>query len=338
MQGIVRRFPGGAGVQDVSFTVAPGEVVCLLGPSGCGKSTTLRIAAGVERASAGRVLIDGKQMQAPGCWVPPERRNVGLMFQDYALFPHLTVLSNVTFGLDGLPRAQAKEIANTALTRVGLAHLANAYPHVLSGGEQQRVALARAMAPGPKLMLMDEPFSGLDERLRDEVRESTINVLNEARASALIVTHDPEEAMAIASRIVLLRAGRVVQNATPDMVYAEPVDEAAAAFFSPHVALKGIVKNGAVETPLGLLATKLADAAQVTVLVRPESILFGESGAAARVTRVRKIGPDVQISLEVTAPTGPLNLRARARMERQPALGSMVKIALDPRRTLVIPI
>jgi iron(III) transport system ATP-binding protein len=336
MQGIVRRFPGGAGVQDVSFTVAPGEIVCLLGPSGCGKSTTLRIAAGVERASAGRVLIDGKQMQAPGCWVPPERRNVGLMFQDYALFPHLTVLGNVMFGLDNLPRAQAKEISMTALTRVGLGHLGNAYPHVLSGGEQQRVALARAMAPGPKLMLMDEPFSGLDERLRDEVRESTLNVLSDAGASALIVTHDPEEAMAIASRIVLLRAGRVLQDATPDTVYAEPIDEAAAAFFSSHVALKGVTQNGAVETPLGALASMHADGTKVSVLVRPESIQFRESGVTARVTRIRKIGPDVQISLEVQGASGPVNLRARARMERPPAFGTMVKIALDPLRTLML--
>jgi iron(III) transport system ATP-binding protein len=338
MQGVMRRFPNGAGVHDVSLTVAPGEVVCLLGPSGCGKSTTLRIAAGVERASAGRVLIDGKQMQAPGCWVPPERRHVGLMFQDYALFPHLSVFGNVIFGLDGLPRAQAKDIAMTALARVGLAHLAQAYPHALSGGEQQRVALARALAPGPKLMLMDEPFSGLDERLRDDVRESTIRVLNEAGASALIVTHDPEEAMAIASRIVLLRSGRVIQDAKPDVLYSQPADVAAAAFFSSHVEIKGVVRDGQVETPLGRLATQLPDGAQAAVLVRPESIVLHDAaGVLAQVANVRNIGPDIQITLVTATPDGPLTLRARLRLEKAPVPGTMVKIGLDPKRTLILP-
>lgn len=339
MRTIVRRFSGGAGVQGVSFFVTPGEVVCLLGPSGCGKSTTLRIAAGVERADSGEVWVDGHRYQAPGCWVPPEKRGVGLMFQDYALFPHLSVLRNVMFGLDTLPRAQAQDIALTGLERVGLRHLANAYPHVLSGGEQQRVALARAMAPGPKLMLMDEPFSGLDERLRDDVRSRTMAVLAEAGASALVVTHDPEEAMAIASRIILLRKGRVIQDADPDTVYAKPTDLEAAAFFAPHAVYEGRVEGGRVQTPIGPVTVNLDDSRAVLVAFRPEAIrLTGPEGASARVINSRRVGPDSVLDLDVPRDSGvPFRVVARIRLDRPPKAGDVVNVAPDLSRVLVFP-
>jgi iron(III) transport system ATP-binding protein len=337
MRQIARRFAGGAGVHGVSFAVAPGEVVCLLGPSGCGKSTTLRIAAGVERADSGEVWVDGKRYQAPGCWVPPEKRGVGLMFQDYALFPHLTVLRNVMFGLDGLPKAQAQEIALAGLERVGLKHLAQAYPHVLSGGEQQRVALARAMAPGPKLMLMDEPFSGLDERLRDEVRARTMAVLGEAGASALVVTHDPEEAMAIASRIVLLRKGRVIQDDTPERIYAQPADLEAAAFFAPHAVFTGPVMSAQVATPLGAIPAALADGSLAAVAFRPEAIqLTSGEGRTARVAGVRRVGPDTVLDLEAEDGTG-ATFRATARLRLNHAVraGDVVRVSADLARVLV---
>ena len=168
---------------DINLELAPGEIVCLLGPSGCGKTTLLRVAAGVERQNSGRVLLDGLEVSGPSGYVPPEKRGIGLMFQDFALFPHLTILENVAFGLSELDRSEAQREARSALQRVGLLDYAKAYPHILSGGEQQRVALARAIAPRPSVLLMDEPFSGLDQRLRDSVRDETLAVLKETRAS-----------------------------------------------------------------------------------------------------------------------------------------------------------
>jgi iron(III) transport system ATP-binding protein len=259
------------------------------------------------------------------------------MFQDYALFPHLTVLRNIMFGLDTLPRARAASIAKAGLERVGLAHLANAYPHVLSGGEQQRVALARAMAPGPKLMLMDEPFSGLDERLRDEVRDNTLSVLAEAGASALVVTHDPEEAMAIANRIVLLRKGRVVQDAAPDAIYSKPADLDAALFFAPHTALEGVAQGGMAPTPLGPAPAPFPDGAAVIVAIRPEAVrIAGTGGVPALVQQVRRVGPDTALTLSLAPSQRPaLLVRARVRLDSAVRPGETVNVALDAKHVLV---
>ncbi len=222
LRGIVKSFAGRTVVENVSFDVAAGEVVCLLGGSGSGKSTTLRIAAGIERPEAGEVAVDGAIVEAPGRFVPPEKRRIGLVFQDLALFPHLSARANVTFGLFRLPRAEARARADKLLAMVGLSPLAEAYPHQLSGGEQQRLAVARALAPEPRAMLLDEPFSGLDARLRDGVRRDVLAVLRGQGAATLLVTHDPDEALRFADRIVLLRAGRIVQSGTPAALLDRP--------------------------------------------------------------------------------------------------------------------
>ena len=202
LEGITRKFDGRSVVDNLSISLAPGQVTCLLGPSGCGKSTTLRIAAGVDRQNSGRVLLDGHVISDDSRHMPPEKRSIGLMFQDFALFPHLTVAQNVAFGLKG----SGKEPAVIAmLDRVGLADYSDKYPHMLSGGEQQRVALARALVPKPRIMLMDEPFSGLDNRLRDGIRDETLRILKEEGTSVLLVTHEPEEAMRMADQIALMR-------------------------------------------------------------------------------------------------------------------------------------
>jgi iron(III) transport system ATP-binding protein len=230
---VSKRYGESLALDQVCLDVPPGEVLCLLGPSGCGKTTLLRIAAGVERPTTGRVLL-----------VPPEKRGVGLMFQDFALFPHLTIQQNVAFGLRSLTRSEANSEALAALTRVGLADYANEYPHILSGGEQQRVALARAIAPRPSVLLKDEPFSGLDPRLRERMREETLAILHETRATSIVVTHDSEEAMRMGDGVVLLRKGRVVQSGRPLDLYRAPKDILAARTFSDLTEVPARIEKG----------------------------------------------------------------------------------------------
>jgi iron(III) transport system ATP-binding protein len=329
----------------LSLSVGEGEVVCLLGPSGCGKTTALRLAAGLEELQTGRVLIGDQVVADAGRDLPPEARDVGLMFQDYALFPHLRVLENVGFGLKHRPSGERARLAMEALERVGLADYARAYPHTLSGGQQQRVALARALAPGPRLLLLDEPFSGLDQRLRNEIRDSTLHLVKASGAATLMVTHEPEEAMFMADRIVLLRGGRLVQDATPVDCYFKPVDGFAAAFFGEVNRLEGRVEAGRVRTPLAALAAgELPDGAAVEVLVRPEGLRLlppgaeGGAGVEARVIAARLLGRTslVHLSLE-PAGEAPLHLHARVPGRFLPDEGDLFSLALDPAQVFVFP-
>jgi len=214
----------------VDLAIAPGEIVCLLGPSGCGKSTTLRIAAGLEMVQQGRVVVDGVEVASPRTFVPPEHRHVGLMFQDLALFPHLTVLDNVAFGLGRQNAATRRKIVHKLLERMGLSRYADSYPHTLSGGEQQRVALARALAPEPLVLLLDEPFSSLDRRLREQVRDETLALLVNDAVATLMVTHDAEEALLMADRIAIMRDGKIVQIGAGEELYDHPSDAFVARF------------------------------------------------------------------------------------------------------------
>ncbi|WP_246519974.1 ABC transporter ATP-binding protein [Ancylobacter lacus] len=280
-------------VRGVSFTAEPGEIICLLGHSGCGKTTLLRLIAGIERPDAGRILLDERVLAGPDSFVPPEKRNIGLVFQDYALFPHLTNLENVAFGLRGMSKAEVEGAARRALARVGLEHHALDYPHTLSGGEQQRVALARALAPRPGILLMDEPFSGLDRRLRDNVRTETLNVLREARATSIIVTHDPEEAMRLGDRIGLMRGGRLVQLGTPEELYRNPADLIAARFFCEMNEVPGVVAAGQLETAIGRFpAPGLEEGAAGIAAVRPQGVDLRApgSGTPGRVVAHRFLG------------------------------------------------
>jgi iron(III) transport system ATP-binding protein len=304
LEGVGHAFGATRALTDVSLALRAGEITCLLGPSGCGKSTLLRVAAGVEGPTEGRVLIDGRVVSDAATHVPPEARGVGLVFQDFALFPHMRVAENVAFGLAG-PRASRVARVRRLLDRVGLAAHARRYPHQLSGGEQQRVALVRALAPRPRILLMDEPFSGLDDRLRDAVRDETLDILREEGAAVLLVTHEPEEAMRMADRIALMRAGRIVQEGAPYNVYNAPADKEAAMFFSDVNVIHGVVRNFQTETPFGMFLTPgLADRADVEIVIRPQhlKIDFDRNGAGplptpqdgvparGRVTRARFVG------------------------------------------------
>ena len=272
VHGLTRSFAGLDAVNDVSLSVAAGQVMCLLGPSGCGKSTTLRMIAGVDRPDAGQILIDGQQVFGPGQNLPPEARGVGLMFQDFALFPHLNVAANVGFGLSGDKTLRARRV-DELLERVNLTGFGAQHPHQLSGGEQQRVALARALAPRPRVMLMDEPVSGLDNRLRDGIRDATLAVLKDEGAAVLLVTHEPDEAMRMADQIALMRGGAIVQRGAPYNIYNAPSDREAAAFFSDINVIRGISRGALTDTPFGAFLTPgHADGAAVDIVIRPQHL------------------------------------------------------------------
>jgi len=310
---LVRHYDGRAVVDDVSLSIMAGQVTCLLGPSGCGKSTTLRIIAGVEMQDSGEIYVDGKLICDTDYRVPPERREIGLMFQDFALFPHLSVADNVAFGLKGakeVKRARVEEL----LQRVDLMQFIDGFPHQLSGGEQQRVALARALAPKPCIMLMDEPFSGLDNRLRDGIRDETLSLLKEEDAAVLLVTHEPEEAMRMADEIALMRGGKIVQQGAPYNVYTRPVDRAAVAFFSDTNVLRATVNGALADTAFGqFLAPGVADGTQVDIVFRPQHVRLdfdrhgsgplptSSEGVAARgvVERARFLGHESLIEFRM---------------------------------------
>lgn len=270
IKNIVKTFGGRHVVDDIDLTVMPGQVTCLLGPSGCGKSTTLRIIAGVEMQDSGTIHVDGELVCDTVYRLPPEGRSIGLMFQDFALFPHLTVGQNVAFGLKG--RESAARV-KTLLDKVGMARFIDDYPHQLSGGEQQRVALARALAPKPRIMLMDEPFSGLDDRLRDDIRDETLAILKSEGTAVLLVTHEPGEAMRMADEIALMRDGQIVQRGAPYNVYNTPVDLDSAAFFSDINVIHGKVEGALTDTPFGqFLAPGVPDGTDVDIVIRPQHL------------------------------------------------------------------
>ncbi len=329
---------GGRTVLDgFSLSMRPGEIVCLLGESGSGKSTALRVAAGIQPVSAGALRINGELMSEPGRTVTPDKRGIGLMFQDYALFPHLSVLDNVLFGLRRLGRAAALSQARAALRRVGLEGREKDYPHQLSGGQQQRLALARSVAPRPGVLLLDEPFSSLDARLRETVRDETLAVLRETHATSLVVTHDPEEAMVMGDRVALLRGGRIAQIGTATEIYRKPVDLAAARFFSPLGEIETEVRNGMAQTPLGPVAAPgFADGDRVTVAIRPAggaTIRADGPGTPGRIVGKRDaIGIDI-CEVKVSGIDAPLGLRQPANDAL--AVGEDVFVSLNPEHVLV---
>lgn len=337
-ENVERHYEDEPALNGLSLDIAPAEVVCLLGPSGCGKTTLLRVASGIERPTAGRVLVNDVEVAGPNRFVPPEQRSVGLMFQDFALFPHLSIIENVAFGLKGLPPDEARREALSVLARVGLQRYADEYPHILSGGQQQRVALARAIVPRPSVMLMDEPFSGLDVQLRDHLQEETLALLRETRATSLIVTHHPEEAMRLGDRIAVMRRGRIVQAGRAEDLYRAPAALFVARMFSEINEIPYRVAGGEIETPIGTLKTKgFAEGATAVLCLRERGIKLSQSGVGlvGRVLHVKFLGDVGLHEIGVQGFDAPL----RVRVETSAALtkGAEVWVEIDPARALVFP-
>jgi len=323
---ITRRFGDRAAVDDVSLSLAEGRILALLGPSGGGKTTLLRLIAGLEAPDAGTLSIAGRPVAGPGLWMPVEQRGVALVFQDLALFPHMTALQNVAFGLKGTT-SDRREKAHAWLDRVGLADLAQRHPHALSGGEQQRVALARALAPEPRVVLFDEPFSALDAHLRQSVRDDVARLLRDSGASAVIVTHDAQEAMGMVDALALLEGGRLIQMDTPQAVYDHPVTATAARLLGPVNLLSATARNGAVDTPFGTLPSPGEGAVQIAV--RPERLHLAEAGLAGHVAGCAFAGDCWIATIETTA--GPLRVRVAGPAEGQ------VHLVADPGAVRVLP-
>ncbi|WP_415381774.1 ABC transporter ATP-binding protein [Halosimplex sp. TS25] len=280
LDGVTRAFGAERAVDDLSLTVYEGELLTLLGPSGCGKTTTLRLLAGLDRPDAGSIGVDGESVAGPDTFVAPDDRDVGLVFQSFALFPHLTVAENVAFGIEHWPAEEREERVTELLDLVSLGEYGDHSPDDLSGGQRQRVALARSLAPEPDVLLLDEPFSNLDVSLRTEMREEVRNIIKETGVTAVSVTHDQEEALSISDRVAVIHDGSVEQVGRPEVVFEQPESRFVAEFLGQAGFVSGELASGAVETDLGTLPVDVIeglgpeyDGALIDVMVRPDDLV-----------------------------------------------------------------
>ena len=283
VKNLVKKFQGSgqSAVNDISFELQNGEVLALVGPSGCGKTTTLRLIAGLERPDSGSVLLNNRLVSSDSVFIPPEQRGIGMVFQDHALFPHLTVYDNIAFGLRGKRQSEIRTTVGEMLHMVGLLSFSKRYPHELSGGERQRVALARALAPRPVLVLMDEPFSSLDADLRTEVREHVRTILKTMQATVVFVTHDQEEALYMGDRLAVLQNGHLEQIGVPQEIFHESSTRFVAEFMGDSDFLKGTVVQGGIQTEIGLINQQvdLPISTLVEISIRADDIEFQIDGS-----------------------------------------------------------
>lgn len=338
---VSHSFDGVPVLKDVSLEVGSREILTLLGPSGCGKTTMLRLLAGLEELQEGRIVVDGRVFADGTVDVPPEERSVSLLFQDFALFPHLTVIENVIFGLQDWPSSERRARALHVLDQVGMTDFAETYPHQLSGGQQQRVALARARGPRPRIMLMDEPFSNLDTTLRRQVRDIVLWVLQNSVSATVMVTHDSEEAMFMSDRIAVMNEGRIVQVGTPEVLYKNPVNSFVLGMFGEVNRLEGNVRDGHIDTPVGrVCAPDLPEGSPAEVLVRAEGLqLSPDSTYSGKVVTSRMLGRATMLHLDLEGPENePLHLHARLRDDIRMNINDEVGLRLDEQHVFVFPL
>ncbi|MFI2435407.1 ABC transporter ATP-binding protein [Streptomyces sp. NPDC018693] len=336
VEGLTKSYAAGAGepvLRGLDLTVPAGALAALLGPSGCGKTTTLRIVAGFLRADAGTVRLGDRILGGPGVHLPPERRRIGIVPQEGALFPHLSVARNVAFGLTGVDRAERRGRTEEMLELVGLAGYGDRMPHELSGGQQQRVALARALAPRPQLVLLDEPFNALDSALRAGVRADVRAALRATGATAVLVTHDQQEALSTADLVAVVRDGRVAQCATPQDLYRRPADPWIAGFVGDAVLLPGKVgTDGTAVTALGAvaLAAPSDGLRSGTVLLRPEQLLLTDADAdgsvRGTVSDVAYYGHDAMVTMTVDGHPTPVGIRVAGPLAVRPGEEAGIRV------------
>ncbi len=332
-------------LNNVSLSVPVGSITCLLGPSGCGKTTFLRLSAGLETLQSGEIFLDGEKVADANSNIGPEIRGVGLMFQDYVLFPHLSVLENVRFGLESFSVGEQVKKAKVALEQVGMAEFSSYFPHMLSGGEQQRVALARAIVPRPKILLLDEPFSGLDQRLRKSLRSDTLHLLHELGTTTLMVTHDPEEALLMGDRIAIMRTGEVLQEGTGHDLYSRPANAFCATFLGDAIEYRVHAKSGSVDTPFGPVEVKKdVIGSEIRVLVRPEAITFGAENSqlgvnsrfvSGTLTDLKEVGPSRKVILKLHG--SGFEIRLLSSWRGFPEVGGEVGMVIDTSMMFVFP-
>ncbi|MBM0107967.1 ABC transporter ATP-binding protein [Steroidobacter sp. S1-65] len=333
LENVVRRFGARSAVNGLSIRLAKGSIGCLLGPSGCGKTTALRCIAGFEPVDEGTIRAHGRQLAAPGFHAAPESRQIGMVFQDYALFPHLTVLDNVAFGLHRWERSKRVRRAEEILDTVGLAEYRDQYPHQLSGGQQQRVALARALAPEPEIVLLDEPFSSLDVELRERLSVEVRSVLKKLGATALLVTHDQQEAFAVADVVGVMKDGRLEQWDTPYQLYHRPATRFVADFIGQGVFIPGeIVAAGSVRTELGVVRAngngQWQTGRHVDLLLRPDDVIHDDaSDLRAEVCQRAFRGAEFLYTLKMASG---LQLLSLVPSHHDHAVGERIGIRIEP--------
>ncbi len=339
---VKKKYPGCSvpAVDNLSLAVEKGEIMTILGPSGCGKTTTLRLIAGFERPDGGTIALAGRTVTGPGQWVPPEKRKVGMVFQDYALFPHLSVEENIALGPPGENR---KEKADEMAALVNLAGLEKRYPHELSGGQQQRVALGRALAGNPVVVLLDEPFSNLDTDLRNHMRREVTKIIKAAGTTAVFVTHDLKDALAVSDRVAVIRDGRLEQVGTPVDIYRHPETEFVAAFVGKSTILEGEIgpDHCSVKTAIGMIPCghthNLSAGRPVKVSIRPDSFEQDTEGDIRGIIRETTYGGnEIEALLEAHTGNGPVNLQVHIHPEENVREGTELRFHVLPEFVAVI--